>query len=447
MELVSNPALLLCDEVTSGLDPASEDDIVRLLHGLSRRQGRLVLSVTHSLAHLDLYDSVLVLYKGVTAYQGPPGLLAHYFGVDHADQLYNRLALREPEDWAASWAKHRAALSEAADALETPSRTAEPVGNDTAVSTADGKPGEPSGEQDASDASDASDESTPPSVPGITSQFATLLARRLRVFLRSPSGLGLQLGLVLGFPFLVAIFAWNGLPNVMQLSMEWDIDLFDQLREARDFLVHSSRVGSLVSGIVMFQVILLTLMGANNSGREIASERAILEKEKLAGLHPLAYVASKAVFLLGLVAIQSLWMGFFVHHVCGFPGEFPAQLLFLFLVNAAMTSICLAISSLMRTAEQASLVSIYLVGFQLPLSGAVLALPELLGTIVRPFVSAYWSWSGILQTLKNERYYDIVGTVVQSPLSPPALCLGILAAHIAVGLLVAWIGCERRLAD
>ena len=47
---------------------------------------------------------------------------------------------------------------------------------------------------------------------------------------------------------------------------------------------------------------------------------------------------------------------------------------FLLLVNAAMTSICLAVSSLMRTAEQASLLSIYLVGFQLPLSGAVLAL-------------------------------------------------------------------------
>ena len=34
------------------------------------------------------------------------------------------------------------------------------------------------------------------------------------------------------------------------------------------------------------------------------------------------------------------------------------------------------ISSMMKTAEQASLVSIYLVGFQLPLSGAVLALPK-----------------------------------------------------------------------
>jgi hypothetical protein len=120
------------------------------------------------------------------------------------------------------------------------------------------------------------------------------------------------------------------------------------------------------------------------------------------------------------------------------------QLLLLVLVNAAMTSVCLGVSSLMSSAEQASLVSIYLVGFQLPLSGAVLALPALLGDAVRPFISAYWSWSGILQTLKSERYYDIVQTVVQSPLSPLSLCLWVLLAHIAAGLFVTWIGCERR---
>jgi ABC-type multidrug transport system ATPase subunit len=63
MELVSDPKLLLCDEVTSGLDPRSEREIVHLLHDLSRKDGRIVLSVTHSLAHLELYDSILVMYE------------------------------------------------------------------------------------------------------------------------------------------------------------------------------------------------------------------------------------------------------------------------------------------------------------------------------------------------------------------------------------------------
>ncbi|MCB1133349.1 MAG: ABC transporter ATP-binding protein, partial [Verrucomicrobiae bacterium] len=92
MELVSDPKLLLCDEVTSGLDPRSEREIVRLLHDLSRKDGRIVLSVTHSLAHLELYDSVLVLHEGRVAYHGPPEQLTHYFSVGDTEEVYPRLA-------------------------------------------------------------------------------------------------------------------------------------------------------------------------------------------------------------------------------------------------------------------------------------------------------------------------------------------------------------------
>lgn len=436
IELTSRPEILLCDEVTSGLDPRSEDDIVRLLHGLSRKDQRLVLSVTHSLSHLELYDSVTVFYHGHIVYQGAPEFLAHYFRVDSPDEVYEQLELREPADWSASWTKHREALGEAADSWEknNPDSFPEKL-----------PPPSKDGHFFTFDVLDDFQEPKKSDVPGIGSQFLTLFTRRWLIFLRSHSQILLQLGLILGFPLLVAVFAWNGLPAVTNLSMGLDLNVLQQLNEARDFLIQSSKVGSLVSGIVMFQVILLTLMGANNSGREIAAERAIFEKEKLSGLDPLAYIASKAAFLSFLVLAQSLWMGLFVHHVCGFPGNFGTQLLLLVLVNGAMTSICLALSSLMASPEQASLVSIYLVGFQLPLSGAVLALPEWLGLLARPFVSAYWSWSGILKTLKSERYYDIVHTVIQSPLAPEALCILVLIAHILAGLGIAWKGCERRL--
>src|SRR4051812_1518502 len=35
LEMVSSPVLLLCDEVTSGLDPKAEDEVVRLLRALA----------------------------------------------------------------------------------------------------------------------------------------------------------------------------------------------------------------------------------------------------------------------------------------------------------------------------------------------------------------------------------------------------------------------------
>ncbi|MGE9271329.1 MAG: ATP-binding cassette domain-containing protein, partial [Verrucomicrobiales bacterium] len=118
-------------------------------------------------------------------------------------------------------------------------------------------------------------------------------------------------------------------------------------------------------------------------------------------------------------------------------------LFFLLLINGAMTAICLGISSLMRTAEQASLLSIYLVGFQLPLSGAVLALPEHIERFTRPFIAAYWAWSGSVDALESKVLYA-VKSVIDTSLTPHNACLYTLLFHIGVGLIAAWIGTRRH---
>jgi ABC-type multidrug transport system ATPase subunit len=442
MELVSSPPILLCDEVTSGLDPQSEEEIVALLRRVAREGNRLVISVTHSLRNLSDYDAVAVLYRGVLAYSGAPAHLSHYFRVEGAELVYSRLPDREPTEWQASWKKHADAFQQGRLGIARPAELGGRICPECASEcpeevsfckvcgfrvprSGNGRAGVGAG------------------TPGILTQFVTLTQRRLRVFMRSRSQLWLQAGLVIGFPVIVSIFGWKGLPQIRNLSMGLDVNLLQQQSEALEFLKQASSVGSLVSGIIMFEVVLLTLMGANNSGREIAGERQIFEKEKLAGLSTGAYLLSKVLFLGLLCAVQSLWMGFFIHHTCTFPGDLVPQLLFLFLVNAAMTSVCLAISSFMGTAEQASLASIYLVGFQLPLSGAVLALPQWLGTITRPFIAAYWSWSGMLQTLRGERYYDIAAMVIQTTLSAGDICLIMLLVHIFTGLVLTYQGCGR----
>jgi hypothetical protein len=96
----------------------------------------------------------------------------------------------------------------------------------------------------------------------------------------------------------------------------------------------------------------------------------------------------------------------------------------------------------MRTAEQASLLSIYLVGFQLPLSGAVLALPEKVEAFTRPFISAYWAWSGSVEALQTQ-VRDAVRSVIDTSLSTSPACQRMLVAHIGVALVLAWIGASR----
>ena len=411
LEMVASPRLLLCDEVTSGLDPKSEDEIVHLLARLSRTPERLVVSVTHSLRHLALCDGVLVLYGGRIAYHGLPEHLYHYFGAEKHEDLFTILGSRPAEKWHTSWQKHRETYYAQAGIPET---------------------------------AEAAPLAEHPPTPGALTQWWILLRRRWLLFVRDRAQLGLHLALLFGFPLLVVVFALNGLPQLKSLAAPVGSNVLQQMLSdaaQRAELVHT---GSLVSGLIMFQVILLALMGSNNAAREIAGERLIFEKEKFSGLSPLAYVASKAVFLGVLAAVQSVWMALFVNFIVRFPGPLGDRLWILLGTNAAITFVCLGISASLRKAEHASLVSIYLVGFQLPLSGAVLALPAGLNLLTRPFIASYWGWSGFIQTMRETRFYEAIGAVTQTTLSPASLCLWVLVCHCLVGLYVALVGCSTR---
>ena len=430
MELVSHPKLLLCDEVTSGLDPRSEREIVHLLHDISRREGRIVLSVTHSLAHLELYDSILVLHEGRVAYHGTPEQLTHYFSVDNTELVYPRLAKQASEKWRSSWLKHSPTYYAKLERnrqnlvnqgqLELPAEEFENLdGEDVAIARED-----------------------PIRAPGLLSQFTTLLGRRMRIFFRDRGQVLLQLAILICFPILVVLFSPRANENMRKFTNAAGSSLQEQYQEQANVQADRLKVGSAVSGIIMFQVVLLSLMGSNNAAREIAGERQILEKEKFGGVSPIAYLMSKVVFLSGLVLVQSLWMAGFVELFWSFKGSFADHAIFLVLVNAAMTSICLGISSLMRTAEKASLLSVYLVGFQLPLSGAVLALPENIEPLTRPFISAYWAWSGSVASLSGN-YKSALTAISETELSPTNICFFILLIHIMVGLAASWVGTSR----
>lgn len=415
MELTTRPSLLLADEVTSGLDPKSEEEITELLSSLAREQGRLVLLVTHSLRHMESYDSITVLTDGHLAYSADPRDLTDYFRVKSPELVFPTLATQSGQEWANRW-----------NALPKPEGLT---------------PENILGELESISIAEEKENSL--QLPSLLSQATTWLSRRIKIFLRDPAQVFLQLSLLLVFPAVVTLFAYRGLPEVRNMAMSSDTGVVEQLRDSLSFTIQSSRVGTLVSGLAMFQVILLALMGSNNSAREVVGDRAILEKEKLAGLRPGAALIGMGIFLSFLVLAQAGWMTLFVRAVCQFPGGLEAQFMPFLLVTGSITALCLAISSWTSSSEQASLGSLYLVGFQLPLSGAILALPDFLGVITRPWISAYWAWSGYLQTLKDTRFYDLVKAITETPIASFGVSLWILLIHLLMGLVLAYFGMRR----
>jgi ABC-type multidrug transport system ATPase subunit len=392
-ELIGDPAIFLLDELTSGLDAFSDREMMIWLRELARQYGKTIVLVTHATYHLEYCDAILFLHKGRMVQFGTYQELLDAHGVASIADLF---AIYQTQDIEFPPAAPVAEV----DYPPQPLKTASP--------------------------------------PGGGRQFCTLLARQAKLFWRDKVQVGLHLSLALTFPAVVAVFATKGLPQVRSLTLSLETNIIRTLVEQLQYLQESYHAASLISGLTMFQVILLTLIGANNGAREIAKEREVLQKELRAGLSPLAYVLTKFLQVAFLSLLQAFWMAWFVKTVCGFPGEFILQFGILFTVTLAMSATCLAISAACASPERASLLAIYLVGFQLPLSGAALALPEWLSLACRPFIAAYWGWSGYLKTFESFRHYDIVKQSTATFIAPYHLCLLVLGLHILAALAAGW---------
>ena len=86
--LAAKPKLILCDEVTSALDPLVADGILKLLLDLQSREGVAYLFITHDIATVRaIADSIAVMYQGRVQRYGPKSdVLAPPFD-DYTDLL------------------------------------------------------------------------------------------------------------------------------------------------------------------------------------------------------------------------------------------------------------------------------------------------------------------------------------------------------------------------
>lgn len=65
--IAKNPKLLLCDEPTGALDYATGKIILRLLHDISKQNGKPVIVVTHNQALREMADKVIHIKNGEIA--------------------------------------------------------------------------------------------------------------------------------------------------------------------------------------------------------------------------------------------------------------------------------------------------------------------------------------------------------------------------------------------
>ena len=100
-ELLDKPAVLFLDEPSSGLDPATEFALMKILRGLAAHDCT-VICTTHVLGRAYLFDKIIFIHGGRVIFDGAPDHAYQHFQVESLDQVYVRLAEegRTGDEWA-----------------------------------------------------------------------------------------------------------------------------------------------------------------------------------------------------------------------------------------------------------------------------------------------------------------------------------------------------------
>jgi ABC-type multidrug transport system ATPase subunit len=123
-ELLARPAILFLDEPSSGLDPATEFQLMELLRDLADT-GCTIVCTTHVMENAYLMDQLVVLTGGCLAFQGTAQEAREYFGVPKLTALYDRMLERPAREWRDDFA---ARAGESGDtASPVPEKSAAPV--------------------------------------------------------------------------------------------------------------------------------------------------------------------------------------------------------------------------------------------------------------------------------------------------------------------------------
>jgi ABC-type multidrug transport system ATPase subunit len=487
-EMLAAPGLLVIDEATSSLDPATEARIMTLLSERARA-GTTVVAVTHHLDNVDKADKVLILGHGEVVWFGSRVEALGHFGVHRLADVYVAIEDKPPGFWAARWQER-----EAADR-----RVMEPQKADKTV---DDKAANANTERVASLAA--------VSIPRFARQFATFFCRELETVARDRVGLGMALLLPLvlaavvlaGFsattfrdPLMVTRFldpgeksvladVWGevsqaiatdtvneqdgSIPGQIRVFLDSQPKMLAHLREqstarlVRDALTDTVPVapdheiidpGGTFKWLSLMSICMV-ILGFVTGFREIVKERPMLDLERRHGLRFIAYVIAKVAALAVVLAVQiaiftvTVELGFLLREALG--GDAPAAIYRRsavvsggcnWLAAVACATMGLIVSACVRSTDKGVLAVPLLITPQillgatiLPIKGGVL---KILAMLLSPL---YWAHRGCRsEGLGVPDFWQNLGVYDPALWIPiAALATQIVVAAVATILVLRW---------
>jgi ABC transport system ATP-binding/permease protein len=261
VELLTKPSLFFLDEATSGLDPGTELQMMRLLRRMAT-QGRTVVLVTHTTKNLNLSDLVIFLAKGgKVAFFGPPQDALTYFDVQEFDEIYIKVEEeRSPQEWALQYQEspyHQRYVVE---------RQAELNGKLTAA---------------AKDISSPRPEPNTSAKPSFWRQLRLLSQRNLTILWQDRTS----------FLIMLAIAPILGILDFVM----WRRDMFNPA---------TGEPGQCFT-LMFISVLISVIVGSLNTMREVVKEAEIYRRERMIGLQIVPYILSKVWFSAVLATYQA----------------------------------------------------------------------------------------------------------------------------------------------
>jgi ABC transport system ATP-binding/permease protein len=355
VELLTKPGLFFLDEATSGLDPGTELQMMRLLRRMAS-QGRTVVLVTHTTKNLMISDLVVFLAKGGrVAYFGPPKEALQYFDVEEFDEIYIKVdEERSPQEWALQYQQSLYYQKYVADRqislIETQSNPdIAPLQKEIGLSRK----------------------------PSPWRQFRILSQRSLAILSQDrPS-----------FFFLLAVAPILGILDFVM----WRRNMFD------------SAVGdpSQCFTLLFISVLIAVIVGSLSTMREVVKESEIYRRERMIGLQIVPYVLSKVSLSAVLAMYQSAIFMSTKAIAVDFPGNWVTGLsiyVTLFLSTLGGMVMGLLVSALSTSQNMAPLLTILFLVPQITFAGSFLPLRTLgpAGQAISQLTITRWAYESMV---------------------------------------------------